>query len=488
MADITRNTSINITKLKLTNYKTQTSISLIYIFTDFHIYASIDNACLTGSITIQEKRNNLISLLPIAGYEYLEIEFEIVKKSQQSSNTQKEVPNKFAGTFFITSVTDLVASGESRKFTMNFVSALGIVNPDTRICRAYPSESDKKEYKCEDILKDIKNIIESPDSNNEIFKNIYANGTFNSERKKSEFLQYSTDTFVDTIFNYKIVVPSWKPIALISYIIKYAVSKKNNEILNDNNQFADCVFYENMKQIHEFNSYWNMFNTQLEHKASGSSAKINLVQQVTNVKSDSLEPLYNIEAWDMPNIFDIQNQKMSGLTGNTWYISNFLDYSTEPINITTNNIQGIIQKYFEEFNNEIVYCPYDSLKNTTNGIYNLDICGINAESDENYYRDFIAPHLRANSIVQYLRNATINIKTNPTTDLDIGRYVHLSIAEPLQYNTNFNNNKIQSFLDKTRWVVSALAYHIYSNMTMEVDLSCFTPYLNRYYDGKTFGV
>ena len=475
---IQKSASINIKTLELVNYKTQASISLINIFTDFHIYASVDNACLTGSISIMEKRNNLISLLPIAGFEYIKIEFEIINKESQKGD---KTPVEYKGVFFITSVAGLSSTSESRSFTMNFVSSLGIINPDIRICRAYPSVSDKKEYKCEDILKDIEKIVESPDSKNQDYEKIFKTANLFSSKRDDSLMYLSKDTFIDTIYPYKLAVPSWKPIALINYIVPRAVSKKCNELLTSQNQFCDCVFYENINQIHEFNSYYNMFNTTLKNK---KGEDIELVQRVANI--DSGEKLYNIISWNMTSIFDVQQQKMRGLTGNMFYVSDFLNNQRIPIEISNQNIQGTMKKYMEDFSDEIIWCPFDSIKVTSNPIYNIDIYGINAEQDENYFRDFITPYLKSMSIVQYLRAANINIKTNATTDLDIGRYIHLKIAEPAQYNTDINNNKIRSFIEGTRWVIGGLAYHVYGNMTMEVDLSCFTPYLNRYYDGKNF--
>lgn len=457
--NVVRNKSPQLTKLILTNWNLNESYDLRNIFTSLNIYSSIDGILTSGDITVSEQ-GNLISQCPIDGREFIEIEFCSLEGQYES----------FHRLFFVYAVDSLEESNDTRVYCIRFTDVFAVLNPDLRL-------SIKYEDKIENIIKQIEKIFENPESGNEEFKQILKNHN-NIPTKESLFpFKTNNELSVETDYNMKFIVPLWKPLQVIDYLVDRALSKDSVSLQED--RFTDCVFFQNRKGEFVLTNYKKMFNTRLSTKYNKEItfkkviANIDTKETTTRNNSGLSEVKYAVQKYSLTNVFNNQAQKLAGFFGFTDYITDFANAKCEPKTVLDEEIQSCIKRYGISIKRQY---PYQTIRKSENPVFYYDVCGMNTGIDENEYQKFTLPYLKGKVIKQYLEHAKIIIEMNGVSDIDIGKYVYIDLGKAE------GNNSITQYVNDTKWIVSKYSHRFLPDGTFTTIVECFTPYINREHD------
>jgi hypothetical protein len=120
-------TSFELQRLQLTSLASGTTIDIRYVTIEFNLYEDLFSNVLTGDLTLSDA-NNLISNVPIFGYEILEVSFK---------STMDE--SFFTKTFRITNVRDVTPANNERSliYVLSFSSEQDLINESVSVSRAY---------------------------------------------------------------------------------------------------------------------------------------------------------------------------------------------------------------------------------------------------------------------------------------------------------------------------------------------------------------
>ena len=452
---ILRKRSPALSKLEITNFNRNESYDLRYVFTELNIYSSIDGVFTSGDVTISEQ-GNLISTAPLDGREYIEIEFCSLTGSYES----------YHRLFFVYAIDNLSEFKDVRTYTIRFTDIFGIINPDIRISYAYNN-------KLEDIIEQIQTIIENPEMGFEDYKQILNNHTTIPTGNKLFTFKTDDDLSVETSYEMKFVVPEWHPLKLINYLSRRTIS--NDSASLQEQQFTDCLFFQNRKGEFILTNYKKMFETQL---SSEKTKNIEFKKEIANIKTQSSnisndaamqEVKYAVQKYDLSKIYNVQTQKQISFFGFTECITDFVNARCEPITVTNEEIQSIILRYGIS-NNQY---PYEAIKKTENGVFYYDACGMNMSQAEDEFNKFTMPYIKGIVVRQYLEYAKIVIEMNGVSDIDIGKSVTINLGNDV------NNTSITQYVNDSKWVISKYAHRFLADGTYTTVVECFTPYINR---------
>ena len=458
---ILRKGSPIIKKLLITNWNLNESYDLSAVFTQLNIYSSIDGIIASGDITISEQ-GNLISVCPLEGREFIEIEF---------CSTDKDDYESYHRLFFVYAVDDISESKDTRSYIIRFTDVLGVINPDIRL-------SIKYEDKLENIIKKIEEMIENPEMGFEEYKQIL---NVNNKTPTGNLLfPFTTkdDLSIETEYPMKFVVPQWHPIKFITYLTDRALSKDSVSLQED--KFTDCVFFQNRKGEFVLTNYKKMFTTPL---STQKTKNIVFKREIANTDAQStpieattgaMETKYAVQKFDLLKIFNTQIQKQVGMYGFTDYITDFVNAKCEPKDVKAEEITSCLIRYGLSLGEPY---PYETIKKTENGVFYYDTCGINMSVKDMEYERFTLPYLKGKVLRVYMEYAKIVIEMNGVSDIDIGKYVYIDLGRA-------DDNSVTQFVNGTKWVVSKYAHRFLADGTFTTVVECFTPYINREKDAN----
>lgn len=457
---VLRKNSPVITKLLLTNWNLNETYDLLGVFTQLNIYSSINGIIASGDITISEQ-GNLISVCPLEGREFIEIEFCSLENEYEP----------YHRLFFVYAVDDVSEMKDTRSYIIRFTDVFGVINPDMRL-------SIKYEDKLENIIKNVEEIIENPDMGFEEYKQILNN--HNKIPTGNLLFPFTTkdDLSIETEYPMKFVVPQWHPIKLITYLTDRALSQDSVSLQKE--KFTDCLFFQNRKGEFVLTNYKKMFNTHLSTEKTDhvifkkEIANVDVADTPTQVSSGGMETKYAIQRFDLSKIFNIQIQKNVGMFGFTDYITDFSMAKCEPKDVKAEEIVSCLMRY--GLASQEPY-PYEAIRKTENGVFYYDVCGINMSVNEMEFDRFTLPHLKGKVLRAYMEYAKITLEMNGVSDIDIGKYVYIDLGKA-------DNNSITQFVNGTKWVVSSYAHRFSADGTFTTLVECFTPYINREMDAN----
>lgn len=430
------------------------SYDLRGIFVSLNIYSSLDEIITTGDVTIQEQ-GNLISEMPIVGEEYIEIEFCSLDDEYEP----------FHRVFFVYAVDSIDEATDTRSYVLRFTDALGLINNDTRLAIRYKD-------KFENIIDKIEHTI-NINSENQCYREIQKKYVLQDDPFQ---FKVDDDLSVQTNYEMNFVSPMWKPLQLIPYLARRAVSADSDSL--NSNRFCDCHFFQNRKGEFIFTNYKAMFDNQLEdiHKEG-----VVLEKRIGNSASNSLngailpheEPRYTIINYSFPKIFNVQMQKARGLFGFTDNVVDFLNVKCEPVPVSNVEIADILSQYKLDTGTEF---PYSALTYTENSLLTFNECGIDTSPSEMQYEKFTLPYQKSLPVRQTIEYAKMTFELNGCSDLDIGRYVYVDLGMA-------ENPAVSAYVKDIKWVVSKIS-HVFTRDGYKTFVECFTPYLNREIDKK----
>ena len=450
-SNILRNKSYSLKKLEITNWNTNKAYDLRYVFTELNIYSSLNDIMASGDVTISEQ-GNLISLAPLDGREFIEIEF-------CSLDEQYEPYHRI---FFVYAIDNIIEKKDVRTYTIRFTDVFGKVNLDMRL-------SIKYENKIEDIIKNIKEITENPEMEFEVYKQILNNHDIYTKNVIFPFVT-ENELSISTEYKMKFVVPYWHPLKFIKYIVDRSISTDCLSLQED--KFTDCLFFQNRNGEYILTNYKKMFNTPLSTKYSKNISFKKVIGNTENSNNGFLECKYAVQSFGIKKIFNDQIEKQIGFFGFTDFITDFVNAKCEPVSIKNDEIQSCISRYGLSLSKQY---PYETLKKTENGVFYYDSCGMNMSHKEDEYNKFTLPHLKGYVIRKYLEYAKVIVEMNGVSDIDIGKYVYIDLGHSV-------DNSISQYINGTKWIISKYAHRLLSNGTYSTVVECFTPYINREHD------
>ena len=433
------------------------SYDLRSTFSQLNIYSSINDIITTGDVTITES-GNLISTMPIVGQEYIEVKFCSLDKEYE----------EYHRIFFVYAVDTIVESRDVRTYCIRFTDAIGLINNDTRIGIKYTN-------KFEDIVDKVAHVINN-NADNIVYTNIL--NKYISQNAPFVF-EKNNDVSVQTGYEMKFVVPLWKPLRLLSYLARRAVSKDSVNI--SNLRFCDCVFYQNRKGKFIFSNYKKMFLIQQKDKFGEN---IVLEKMIGNTVPDSSSitcQKYAVLNYSLPKIFNIQSQKISGMLGFTDNVTDFLNVLAEPMEIQKSSedseavsIDNIIEKYDLKLDTEFI--PYEAIYFSANSVYFYNECGINTSISDEEYKKFTLPYEKSIAVRQYIEYAKISLEITGSSDIDIGKFVKINLGVD---NPKSLDKSVVYYINDMKWVVSSVTHSFSNTGEYKTYITCFAPYLSK---------
>lgn len=192
-------TSFELSRLQLTSLASGVSVDLRLVALEINIYESIFSNVLSGDLTISDS-NNLISNVPIYGYEVLEVSF---KSNMDASSSP------YSKTFRVTNVEKVSPSKErNATYVINFSSPTDLLNESISVSQSFSR-------------KRISDMVYS------ICKS---------------YLSITPDTLEPTKYLHDMVIPYMDPLTAINLLSSRAVS--------DTFKGAFYMFYENRDGYH----------------------------------------------------------------------------------------------------------------------------------------------------------------------------------------------------------------------------------------------
>lgn len=494
---------------KLTNTVTKNTIDISSIVRIINIYNSLEVMCTSGDIQVLDQ-GNMIEEYKLNGKEILDLEIHI----NDSSNQLSEDENIYKRRFFVYAIDSIVGENDMMAYVIRFIDPFALINTDTRISFHY------KNKKGEDIINQIKKIANSPQNNS--YKNIINNNysSINCNNNSTDLFPFKND--VSSKYEFDITVPMLKPFELIRYITDRMTSSENTS------DWSDCIFYQDKKGVFHLNSFRNIFN---------QSNRLLFAQQLT--QSINEEPSHLVESYNFNKIYNIQLDKLNGIYGLQFAIS---DFKPETKTVTSTTILGTniisqsdekngpksnmslhdtIVNYFgnqlgsinlvgvqkmdnyndtpstQRMNAGIIdpfKCDYVPIKSnqtaTTKGIaqtveYNnqtgalifLDTCGIIHENDTEYdeYKKFALPHVKGVIMKKVLGTYVINCTMNGSFDIDLGKSFVLNMPQPSGVT-----RQLSAFVNGVVWMITNYK-HTWDASSLEVKtyVTGITPFLKR---------
>ena len=434
---------------KVFNDIEENTIDLRAIFQELNIYSNIDDMITTGDILISEQ-GNLIEKLPIEGTEYIEIEFCTLENEY----------DKYHRIFFVTAIEKLSEFNDNRRYIIRFSDAMGLINNDTRFAIKY-------DEKIEDMIQKVSEVINN-NSDNMVYKNILKSHDVQDEcfvfNKQSEIS-------AKTKYNYSFVVPYWKPLFFIKYVTHRAVSDVFPSV--NEYMFSDCNLFQNRKGEFIFTNYKNMFTKPLKNIHNENIVFENKVSGITISQSGVKTSRYPILNYSLPKFFNVQNQKLSGMLGFTDNVTNFLAVSCEPITVTKNDIEDIMDYYNLDL--DVEYSPYSAINFSENSIFLYNECGINSSTYEQNYKKFTLPYEKSVALRQLIEYERLDVELSGSSDLDLGQFIRLDLGSM----NNGKNNSIIEYIKDIKWVIYSITHTFKNDGTYTTYVKCFTPYLHR---------
>jgi len=444
--DFIRNKSHSLSVLKIKSIaegKEESEFDLRYIFDELNVFHDIDNIVTSGYVTIKEQGNLIVSC-PIQGKEIIEIKFKSDFESEEGEDPW--VKREYHRVFFVYAVDGLQESGDKRSYTIRFTDALGMINSDMRL-------SIKYDDKAENIIEKIGNeIINKKELYNKWIKNTY-NGT-------RDVLMLQKD--VESEHNIIFTVPNWKPLKLINYITKKAVSidQPNTE------KFADCLFFQSVTGFYKFTSYKHMMTeTNKDKKRKFVRYPANITQAITDK--------YVVENFSFTDLFNSQIQK-GGMFGHTTFTVDLgnKEYISSPV--PYEDVFEAIKSYYGS--NQILK-EYASVEMSPDSSHGIHVFNINTDNANDSNRlDFVYPAVvKGIPMEAHMRSLKIFVEMNGASDLDIGTAVDLDFKP--HPNAEKHGGDISQFINGT-WVIGKIR-HTITPTAFKTFVECFTPCINK---------
>lgn len=244
-----------------------TSYDIRTLMAGLNIYESLFDYTLSGNITLIDT-NNLITNIPILGYEHLQVSFK--------DSLSKELIIKFFKIYKIENIKK--ASEKSKSYKINFASEEALINSNYRISKKYIGTKSS-------IIKDVLSTITD---------------------KKVE---------IDTDFDqYNILFPRWKPFKCISFLSNFTKNSTGD---------ADYLFWENLFGF-RYKSLKDLYSKKVKHSLMTNIGTIRDNQ--TDIYNEASYQAIN----DMiiPNDINDLDNLLNGVYGATTYTYDYLTGTT----------------------------------------------------------------------------------------------------------------------------------------------------------------